>query len=235
MSVAVADWKTTLAAVPPGSAALVLSDPPYNTTRNKWDCPIDMDEFFKLAWTALKPNGVVVITTAEPFTSRAVIAAGKAFKYCWYWDKKLPTGHLNAKKQPLRVVEPVVVAYRATPTYNPVKTADPAGARKWKRKNTKSGSYDSYKASEYNSNGQKYPTTLLGVYQAPSSKSHPTEKPVDLMGYFIKTYTSAGELVVDPFCGTGATAVAAGRLGRQFSCGDIDAGYVQLAKKRSEL
>ena len=111
-------WQETLAAVE-GGAALLLTDPPYNTTQNEWDNEIDLGAFFEQAWKVLRPNGAIVMTTAEPFTARVIQAAGKHFKYCWYWDKRLPTGHLNAKRQPLRQIEPVVVAYRKQAVYNP--------------------------------------------------------------------------------------------------------------------
>lgn len=181
-------WQETLAAAPKGSAALVLSDPPYNTTNNDWEAEIDTCAFFAYAWQALRPNGAIVLTTAEPFTGKVIQAAGKNFKYCWYWDKKLPTGHLNSKRQPLRQIEPVVVSYRKQATYHPQMTDDPRGNRKWKRRNTKTGSYNPYGSTTYESSGKKHPTTLLSVYQAPKGKVHPTEKPVDLMEYLIKTY-----------------------------------------------
>ena len=231
MDIEVRDWRDSLAAAD-GNGALVLTDPPYGTTRNKWEMVLDPAEFYALAFRACS-GGAVVCTSAEPFTSHMVVGAGKRFRYCWYWDKKLPTGHLNAAKQPLRRIEPVVVAYERTAPYNPQMTDDPRGERSWHRKNTETGSYNPYAAHTYSSGGKKYPTTLVEAYQSPRSKSHPTEKPVELMEYLVRTYTSAGDLVVDPFCGTGSVALACKNTGRRFVGGDIDAEYVATALDRT--
>ncbi len=220
--IAVRDWRDTLAAAG-GGAALVLTDPPYGTTRNKWEMALDPEEFYRLAFEA-SAGRPVVVTSAEPFTSKMVVGAGRHFKYCWYWDKRLPTGHLNARIQPLRQVEPVVVAYRKCVVYNPQMTDGPD--RKWHRRNTGTGAYNAYSEHSYTSNGVRYPTTLLPIYQSPKSKTHPSEKPVELMEYFIETYTSPGDVVVDPFCGTGAVAVACRNKGRAFIGGDTDDTYV---------
>ena len=214
-----------------GKATLVLTDPPYGTTRNKWEMVLDPNEFYSLAFSACA-NGTVVCTSAEPFTSHMIVGAGKDFKYCWYWDKKLPTGHLNAKKQPLRRIEPVVVAYRQSAVYRPQMTEDPRGERTWHRKNTSTGSYNPYEEHTYTSGGKKYPTTLIEAYQPPKSKTHPTEKPVELMEYLVRTYTNPGDLVVDPFCGTGSTAVACRNSGRRFLGGDTNEAYVDTALKK---
>lgn len=238
IDVAARDWRESLAAAA-GGGALVLTDPPYGTTRNAWEMTLDPIEFYRLAFEATG-GGAVVCTTAEPFTSHMVLGAGKAFRYCWYWDKRLPTGHLNAKKQPLRQIEPVVVAYQHAVKYNPQMTDDPRGNRKWHRANEKSGSYNPYKAHTYESKGKKYPTTDLSIplnpkieaYQSPRSKVHPTEKPVELMEYLVRTYTDPGDLVVDPFCGSGPVALACQRLGRRFVGGDISAEYVAQARER---
>ena len=230
MDIAVRDWRDTLAR---GTAAnLLLTDPPYGTTKNEWDTPPAMTTFYETAWSHTAKECAIVTTTAEPFTSTVIAAAGKTFKYCWYWDKRLATGHLNAKRQPLRVIEPIVVAYRAQCTYHPVMTPDPIGNRSWHRKNASTPSYNDYQAANYSSEGQKYPTTLLSVYQAPKGKEHPTEKPVALMEYLIKTYTDEGDVVVDPFMGTGATAVACKNTNRGFIGGDTNAEYVAIANRR---
>ena len=225
----VRDWRDTLLAGQ--GSALILTDPPYGTTQNKWEMMLDTAEFYKFAFAA-NDGGPVVCTSAEPFTSQLVVGAHKNFKYCWYWDKKLPTGHLNAKKQPLRQVEPIVVAYKTCRTYNPQMTADPRGHRSWHRKNTMTGSYNPYDEHTYDSGGVKYPTTLLPLYQPPKGKSHPTEKPVELMEYLIRTYTNPGDLVVDPFCGTGAVAVACKITDRKFIGGDINPEYIATARSR---
>ena len=224
------DWKDTLAAAG-GRATLVLTDPPYGTTNNKWEMNLDAAEFYALAFRACN-GGAVVCTSAEPFTSHMVVGAGKHFKYCWYWDKKLPTGHLNAKRQPLRRIEPVVVAYTRAVPYYPQKTEDPRGDRRWHRHNTSSGSYNPYEEHTYSSGGEKYPTTLIEAYQSPKTKTHPTEKPTSLMEYLIRTYTAPGDLVVDPFCGTGSVPIACKNTGRRFIGGDTNAEYVGVALQR---
>lgn len=228
MDIGVRTWQETLHNVE--CADLLLTDPPYGTTQNQWDTPPDLKEFFSLAWPSLKPNGVIAFTTAEPFTSHAILA-DKNFKYCWYWDKVLPTGHLNAKKQPLRRVEPIPVFYRKQCSYDPVMSVDERGNRSWKRRNTSTGSYNDYGEHKYESNGVKYPTTIISVYQPPKGKRHPTEKPVELMKYLIKTYTKEGQLVVDPFMGTGATMKASRDLNRRFIGGDISKEFISIARR----
>ena len=229
------DWKETLRSVVPSTSALVLTDPPYGTTRNAWDkIPFTFEEYYAEVYGCLRPNGAVVTFSAEPFTSNLVLAPGSHFKYCWHWNKRLGTNFLNAKKQPLRTMETLVVGYRKQCLYNPQMTAEQPGkkARSWKRRNTATGSYRPYGEATYDSSAGKYPTTLLSFYNPPKGKTHPTEKPVDLCEYLIKTYTDPGDLVVDPFCGTGAVAVACRNTGRSFCGGDTSEEFLEVARAR---
>lgn len=214
--------------------ALILTDPPYGTTCNKWDAALDETNFVRSCFSLLPERGVLVSTSAEPFTSKMVSAMGKHFKYCWYWNKRLGTNFLNARKQPLRVIEPIVVGYRKQALYKPQMSVNPRGRVSWSRKNCGlTDSYGSFKEDvEYTSGGQSHPTTLLDFYQAPRGKVHPTEKPVELFRYLIETYTEEGDLVVDPFLGSGTTAVACAETNRRFIGGDLSAEYVEMASKR---
>jgi site-specific DNA-methyltransferase (adenine-specific) len=232
MELRVADWQDTLKAVPPGAASLILTDPPYGTTCNSWDNAFDLDAFWTLAWRALPPTGAVVMTSQEPFTSKLIASQPTWFKYCWYWNKVLGTGHLNAKRQPLRNIEPVAVFYRKQTVYSPQMTVDERGNRSWHRQNTQTGSYNDYGEATYSSGGLKYPTSLITIYQAPKTKTHPTEKPLALMEYFVSTYTNEGDLVVDPFVGSGTTAIACRNLKRRFIGGDMNPEYVEMAQLR---
>ena len=216
--------------------ALVLTDPPYGTTCNAWDTSVGERGFVGECFRLLPERGVLVSTSAEPFTSKVVAAMGKDFRYCWYWNKRLGTNFLNAKKQPLRVIEPIVVGYRRQARYNPQMKDSPRGERTWSRK--KCGSTESYgrytEEVTYSSGGKSHPTTLLEFYQAPRGKLHPTQKPVELFRYLIETYTQEGDLVVDPFLGSGTTAVACKLCGRRFIGGDLSENYIEVARKRMQ-
>jgi len=236
MDIAQRSWQETFAAAKKGSdeVALILTDPPYGATRNEWDQPIDENKFVSACFDLMSDRGVLVSTTTEPFTSKMVSALGNKFRYCWYWHKRLGTNFLNAKKQPLRVIEPIVVGYRKQPNYSPQMTSNPRGAVSWSRKDCgATESYGKYKENVvYKSEGKRYPTTLLEFYMAPKEKIHPTQKPVELFKYIIETYTREGDLVVDPFLGSGTTAVACAMTKRKFIGGDILNKYVSQSAER---
>lgn len=209
--------------IPDGSVDMVLCDLPYGTTQNKWDSVIPFDALWKEYKRICK--GSVVLTAAQPFTSSLVMSNINEFKYCWVWKKSKPTGHLNAKKQPLRNTEDIVVFYKNQTTYNPLGTrpTDVMVSR------TNRGNYgECSKTTRQTVTG--YPTTILDFRT--ENGIHPTQKPVALMEYLIRTYTNEAETVLDNTMGSGTTGVACVNTGRNFIGIELDEGYFKIAEKR---
>ncbi len=211
--------------IPAKSVDMVLCDLPYGTTQCKWDVIID----FKMLWEnygrVVKDTGAIVLTAAQPFTSTLVVSNIKNFKYQWVWKKSRPTGHLNAKKQPLRNTEDILVFYKSQCTYNPQGTreTDVMVSR------TNRGNYgECSKTTRQTVTG--YPTTILEF--ASEVGEHPTQKPVALMEYLIRTYTNEGDTVLDNCMGSGTTGVAAKNTLRNFIGIEKDATYYDIAFNR---
>lgn len=204
--------------IPSGSVDMVLTDPPYGTTACKWDSVIDLDAMWVELKRVIKPNGAIVLMANEPFTSVLVCSNLKQFKYRWDWDKVLPRGHLNAKKQPLRVIEDFCVFYAKPCTYNPQKTT--GHKRKIARtKYVKGGNGEQTYGREvrdtFYDSDERYPKNLITLSTANQhGKIHPTQKPIELMEYMIKTYTNENETVLDFTMGSGTTIKAANNLNR---------------------
>ena len=211
--------------IPDGSVDMVMTDPPYGTTACKWDSIIPLEPMWEQLKRVIKPNGAIVMTASQPFTTTLIASNMKMFKYCWVWEKSKPTGHLNAKKQPLKTYEDVVVFYRKQCLYNPqgTKPTDKMVSR------TNRGNYGECSkttrqtVTNYPRNIIKFPSTD-GV--------HPTQKPVALMKYLIKTYTNEGEAVLDFTFGSGTTGVACANLDRFFIGIEMDDKYFEIAKNR---
>jgi DNA modification methylase len=199
--------------IPDGSVDCVLCDPPYGTTACKWDSIIDLELMWEQLKRITKVNGAIVMTAAQPFTSNLIMSNPKDFKYCWYWNKVLPRGHLNAKKQPLRVIEEVVVFYKKPCTYKPIKTT--GHKRKvahtvYEKEGDGEQVYGKEKRDTKYDSTERYPTGVIEISTANQhGKIHPTQKPVELMEYMIKTYTNEGETVLDFTMGSGSTIKAA--------------------------
>jgi DNA modification methylase len=212
----------------------IITDPPYGTTACRWDSIIPFDEMWPRLNKLVKPNGAIVLFGSEPFSSALRMSNIKNYKYDWVWDKVLPTGHLNAKKQPMRRHELISVFYQRQCGYTPIKSkGHPRKVVKSRniRKNSLYGDYDN--VGGYDSE-ERYPTTLLR-YSTGGTRTkivHPTQKPVALMEYLIKTYTNEGEIVLDFTMGSGTTGVACVNLGRKFIGIELDHEYFNIAKKR---
>lgn len=204
--------------IPDGSVDMILCDLPYGTTQNKWDNVIPFEPLWKQYWRVCKPNAAIVLTAAQPFTSILVISQVAAFKYDWVWQKGKPTGHLNAKKMPLREKEDVCVFYRSQCVYNP------QGAKETNHvvKRTNRGNYGEC-SKETLQTVTGYPTNIITFRS--ETGSHPTQKPVALFEYLIRTYTNPGETVLDNCSGSGTTAVAAHRTGRKSICIEKELSY----------
>lgn len=197
------------------SIDMVLCDPPYGTTRNKWDIVIDLTKFFEQINRVIKDEGAIVLFSQMPFTVDLINANRKYFRYEWIWEKPSATGFLNAKKMPLKAHENVVVFYKTLPIYNPQFTEGSQVAVKSAHSYTKN--YGKYILHNYNSHGRRFPRDVLKIKtESQYKKFNATQKPVPLMEYFIKTYTNEGMTVLDPTMGAGTTGVACKNLNRNF-------------------
>ena len=216
--------------IPDKSIDLVLTDPPYGTTQNKWDSVINLPAMWSQLNRIIKDDGAVVMTAAQPFSSVLVSSNLLNFKYEWIWVKDNGTGFLNAKKQPLRNNESVLVFYNKQATYYPqMRIGEPYIAKS--NANANKGNYGKFKNNITISNGERYPLTVIS-FTRDKNKVHPTQKPVALMEYLIKTYTNENETVLDFTMGSGTTGVACKNLKRNFVGIELDETYYNIAKKR---
>ena len=210
-----------------GSIDMVLADPPYGTTACKWDSVIPFEPMWEQLKRVVKPNGAIVMTASQPFTTMLIASNIKMFKYCWAWKKSKPTGHLNAKKQPLKTYEDIVVFYGKQCCYNPqgIKPTNKIVRR------TNRGNYGECSATTHQS-VTGYPRNLVEFSSVDGV--HQTQKPVALMEYLIKTYTNEGETVLDFTMGSGTTGVACVNTGRKFIGIELDQEYFEVAQNRIE-
>jgi site-specific DNA-methyltransferase (adenine-specific) len=203
--------------LPDESVDLILCDLPYGTTINKWDFQIPLEKLWEQYLRIIKKNGVIALTSQGIFTARLIISCEKYFKYKVVWEKSKSTNFLNAKKQPLRKHEDVCIFYKKNPKYNP-QMSNGSPYNKGFRKNQFTGSYGLFDSVHVKSNGERYPTDVIYFKTAESEGKvvHPTQKPVELGRYFIKTYTDKGDVVLDNASGSGSFLVAALLEGRNF-------------------
>ena len=213
------------------SINMILADIPYGTTACKWDAVIPLQLMWEHLERIIKPNGAIVMTASQPFTSALIMSNPKAFKYEWIWQKSRYTGFLQAKFMPMKAHESICVfVFSGKPTYNPQKTVGhpPTNSAKGY------GHSPTFGASKERNYGggdtTRYPKS---IQEFKSERGfHPTQKPVDLMEYLIKTYTNEGELVCDFTMGSGTTGVACKRLKRDFIGIEKAADYYDIACKR---
>lgn len=212
-----ADCIEIMEQLPSNSIDMVLCDLPYGTTQNKWDSVIPLDRLWKEYRRIVKPNGAIVLTSQGIFTANLIASNPKMFKYKWVWEKSKSTNFLNAKIQPLRKHEDVCVFYRKQPVYNP-QMIEGEPYDKGMRKDQLSGSYGDFHSVHVQSDGMRYPTDIVYFKTSESEGEviHPTQKPVSLGRYFIKTYTNPGDVVLDNTSGSGSFLVAALMEGRNF-------------------
>ena len=229
--------------LPEKSIDMVLCDLPYGTTQNKWDSVIPLGGLWQQYRRIVKDDGAIVLTSQGMFTAELMVSNSKMFRYKWIWEKSKSTNFLNAKKQPLRKHEDVCVFYRKQPVYHP-QMIDGLPYDKGIRKNQLSGSYGDFQPVHVHSDGKRYPTDIIYFKTAESEGKvfHPTQKPVELGRYFVRTYTNPGDIVLDNTSGSGSFLVAALLEGRNFigieknenvalfKKGDID--YIAVTKQR---
>ena len=223
------DCLEIMPSIPDKSIDMVLCDLPYGVTaRNEWDSILPTVALWTLWSRIIKENGVIVLTATQPFTSRLVLSNLEWFKYEWIWRKQQGTGFLNAKKQPLRNHESVLVFYSKQPTYNPQFTQ----GTPYKCKSGKGSlDYGEQKQVITENNGERYPLTVIDI-PYDRFKLHPTQKPVALFEYLIRTYTNEGDLVLDNCAGSGTTGVACKNLNRNYILIEKEPKYYDIILKR---
>jgi site-specific DNA-methyltransferase (adenine-specific) len=233
------DLLTLCAALPDQSIDMILADLPYGTTACVWDVIIPFAPMWAAFKRIVKPRGAIVLTASQPFTSVLVCSNLEMFRYEWVWDKKGPSGFLNAKLGPLKSHESVIVFGSSDCKYIPqmeVLVSSDARVRVNGRKSTSVNRvYGEYQSIRQPETYQRYPKSILEFSKSngdPEFGLHPTQKPVALFEYLIRTYTQPGDVVLDPCCGSGTTAIAARNAARRWICGDSSAEYVQVAKNR---
>ncbi len=216
--------------IEPKSIDLILTDLPYGTTACKWDTIIPFDKLWEMVIYLLKPNGAFITTASQPFTSALVMSNPKMFKYDWVWNKRKATGHQLVKKQPLRLKEDVLVFYNNQPTYNPQMTEGKPQKSK-PRKNNIDGVYGLVGEHRNNNEGVRYPKNII-EFSFVHKPIHPTEKPIALFEYLLKTYSNENMTIFDPCMGSGTTGVACKNLNRNFIGIEKDEQYFKIAEQR---
>ena len=221
-----------------GSIDMILCDLPYGTTRNKWDSIIPLEELWSQYERIIKDNGCIALFAQTPFDKVLGASNLKLLKYEWIWQKNKATGFLNAKKMPLKEHENILVFYKKLPIYNPqglIKKEKPTvnkgnrGKKKEGAGGTNYGKATKDSLQEY----ENYPKDILN-FSVVMTPSHPTQKPVALLEYLIKTYTNEGEIVLDNCMGSGSTGVACKNTNRNFIGFELDEKYFNIAKERLE-
>lgn len=226
--------------VPAKTVDLILEDMPYNTTQNEWEYDVDLQLYWETRLRILKPTGVIILTATQPFASKLVMSNEDLFRYEIIWNKKRPTNFLNAKKEPLRQHENILLFAKQPPTYNPIFHSDKLDRdfRGQKRK-PHTENYGKQREFIYDIDNQtSYPRSIINltavIGNSKAKLPHPTQKPVGLFEYLIRTYTNEGDLVFDGFGGSGTTAIAAHKSKRNFIVIEKEKKYFDLAKRRLE-
>jgi len=211
-----------------GSVDMILCDPPYGVSKNKWDKPLPLDVLWKQFLRVIKPNGAIVFTSVQPYTSLLVMSQPKLFKYDLVWVKSIASGQLNVNKRPLRKHEDILVFYKKQPTYNQQFTqGDPYTI--FRKITFKGEGYNKQRDNFKVNNGYRHPTSVIFVKNPRIKGGHPTQKPVELFEYLIKTYTNENDVVLDPCIGAGTTAMACIKTNRHFIGIEINKKYFKLA------
>lgn len=235
------DCLDLMAQIPDGSVDMILCDLPYGTTACKWDTVIPFAPLWAHYKRVIKPNGAIVLFGSQPFTSALGASNLEWLKYGLYWQKSRATGHLNAKRMPMKDIEDCLVFYKEQPTYNP------QGLLPLNKKQKNSASHiargitsdptsvvtGGITQAEYLQEFTNYPRQVLS-FASEGSTVHPTQKPVALLEYLVRTYTSEGETVMDNCMGSGTTGVACMNTGRKFIGMEQDAECFQIARARIE-
>ena len=228
------DCIEVMKSIPNKSIDAIITDPPYGTTKCKWDSVIPFEPMWKQLHRIIKDNGAIVLFGSEPFSSALRMSNIKNYKYDWIWEKTRHSAFALAKKQPLRYKENIIIFYKKQPVYNPImwKGNKNHRSKKTRGKNNIIGDDGSGK-QWINTNNLKYPKDVIKIKSTDSTKNlHPTQKPIALMEYLIKTYTNELETVLDFTMGSGTTGVACCNTNRDFIGIELDKEYFKIAKQR---
>ena len=229
--------------IPDGSVDAVITDPPYGTTACKWDSIIPLEPMWEQLKRIIKPNGAIVMTASQPFTTKLISSNMRMFKYCWVWNKTKAGNFTHAKNMPLKLHEDICVFSSGGVKHIGQKDRilfNPVGVVRVDKKWSRPKKYE----SEHNYNRpsntlnrkitqEGYPSSVIKI-GSEHNPPHPTQKPVALMEYLIKTYTNEGDTVLDFTMGSGTTGVACANLNRDFIGIELDPDYFKVAEKRIE-
>jgi site-specific DNA-methyltransferase (adenine-specific) len=237
MDLRLGDCLEVMKDIPDGSIDAIITDPPYGTTACKWDSVIPFEPMWKQLNRIIKPNGAIAIFCNEPFTSVLISSNLKGFKYRWDWNKKIPSGMGYAKYRPMQQTEDIAVFTKdgKKTIYNPqmIKRDKPIKAGGNNISTNVYGKFKDIGKKEYKKTyDYKNPITLIEFDKIRKGALHPTQKPVELMEYLIKTYTNENETVLDFTMGSGSTGVAAKNLNRNFIGIEQDQKYFNIAEQR---
>lgn len=221
--------------IPDGSVDLVLTDPPYGSTQNKWDSIIPLDKMWESLRNVTSEVGLCILHGYGVFSAKLILSNESMYRYSIIWQKTTPTGHLNANRMPLRSHEDILIFYDKLPTYNPIKTyghVRKVSTSKHKRNSKVTTNYGDHGLTTYDST-ERFPRSVV-TFKTDKQRLavHPTQKPVALIEYLIKTYTNTGDTVLDFTMGSGTTGVACRNLGRKFIGIELDDEYFKIAKDR---
>jgi len=219
--------------IPEKSIDLVLADPPYGMTACKWDSIIPLEPMWEQLKRVIKPNGAIVMTASQPFTTTLISSNMKMFKYCWVWEKNFSTNFLHAKRQPLRKTEDIAVWFKGASMYYPIKTEGHIPTQSVKGSSTGKLWHGTNTRDSEGGDTTRYPTNIISINaHDPKNRLNPTQKPVALMEYMIKTYTNEGEAVLDFCAGSGTTGVAAKNTNRNYVLIEKELEYIDIINKR---
>lgn len=219
--------------IPDKSIDMILCDLPYGTTQCKWDTIIPFEPLWENYNRVIKDNGAIVLFGSEPFSSTLRLSNLKHYKYDWIWDKVKGTGFLNAKRQPMRNHEIISVFYKKQCKYNPQKTQGHQMKKSFRAKHLQTEVYGEMKNDYLYESTERYPRSIqIFSTDTQNSSLHPTQKPVALLEYLIKTYTDKGEIVLDNCMGSGTTAIACMETDRKYIGFELDETYFNIANKR---
>lgn len=238
------DCLELLKTIPDGSVDFILTDPPYGTTQCKWDTVIPFEPMWKELKRVIKPNGAIALFGSEPFSSALRMSNIKQFKYDWVWEKNRHSNFLTAKYEPRRILEDIIIFYKEKTNYYPIleEASEDTKKRNNRKRNLRSdpkgGQYENIKnPTETKGKKKNLPTNLIYCKLEQNNQYkkyvfHPTQKPVALLEYLIKTYTLENETVLDFTMGSGSTGVASKNLNRKFIGFELDEKYFKIAEQR---
>lgn len=237
------DCLEVMKGIPAGSVDMILCDLPYGLTHCDWDIPLDMESMWAGYKRIIKDHGAILLFSIQPFTTDLIQSNREMFRYEIIWQKTQPSGFLNAKRMPLRNHENIVVFYKRLPTYNPQKRKVQSKQIGRKKSNgTKAQQYNDYIIGKYEwvETGERMPTDVVTFSnwngalfgKTDNATKHPTQKPVPLLEYLIKTYTNEGDTVLDNCMGSGSTGVACVNTNRNFIGIELDPEYFKIAERR---